>query len=174
MIKLVLCSTLNGGIGKDNELLYNISEDMKFFRSITQGHDVLMGINTWDSLPTKPLPNRKNIVASLNKKDLERINRSNPSVKTIDNLFSYAVQESIDTVDDTFVIGGAAIYNWFIDMRMIDEAYVTLVPIVREDADAVIKIEKLFKYLPHRDVIKEFVYDGMKIKILHLQKHRKE
>lgn len=172
MIKLIMCSTLNGGIGKDNELLYNMKEDMAFFKNITKGQTILMGDNTWESLPKKPLPYRQNVIAGFTQAKLDKIKEEHSEIETTTNLFSYAIQKSLDN-EDVWVIGGASIYNWFIDMRLVDEAYVTLVPTVRKDADAYVKLEKLFKYLPHRDIIDEFEYEGMNVKILKLQKHRK-
>ena len=51
MIKLIVCSDINGGIGRNNDLLFNIKEDMKFFREMTKGNIIVMGYNTWLSLP---------------------------------------------------------------------------------------------------------------------------
>ena len=50
------------GIGKDNELLWHIPEDLKRFKRLTSGNTVIMGKKTWESLPRRPLPGRKNIV----------------------------------------------------------------------------------------------------------------
>jgi dihydrofolate reductase len=61
-------SSVNRAIGKDNQLLWQIPEDMKRFRQLTTGHPVIMGRKTWESLPEKfrPLPKRTNIVISSN------------------------------------------------------------------------------------------------------------
>src|SRR5690554_7624901 len=55
-------------IGKDNDLLWKLPRDMKFFKETTLGHTVVMGRKNWESIPEKfrPLPNRKNIVVSRN------------------------------------------------------------------------------------------------------------
>ena len=50
-------------LGKNNDLIWSIPEDLKFFRNVTNGHTIVMGRNTFDSL-TKMLPNRKHIVLS--------------------------------------------------------------------------------------------------------------
>ena len=71
MIKMIVCVDINGGIGRENDLLFNIKEDMKFFKETTTGHKVVMGYNTWLSLPKKPLPNRENYVLYDGDEDIE-------------------------------------------------------------------------------------------------------
>lgn len=65
-IILIAAVARNRVIGKDNRLLWNIPEDMAHFKALTQGHAVLMGRKTWESLPPRfrPLPGRRNIVIS--------------------------------------------------------------------------------------------------------------
>ncbi len=62
MISIIVAVSEDWGIGKDNELLWHIPEDLKRFKSLTLGKTVIMGKKTWESLPRKPLPGRKNIV----------------------------------------------------------------------------------------------------------------
>ncbi len=62
MISIIVAVSDDLGIGKDNELLWTISDDLKRFKSLTYGNTVIMGKKTWESLPRKPLPGRKNIV----------------------------------------------------------------------------------------------------------------
>ena len=90
-------------IGKDNDLLWNIPEDMERFKKMTRGHTVVMGRRTFDSLWIKPLPGRKNIVMTA-KADI-----GYPDVHIV-----HSVQEILDAVKDdgeVFVIGGASIYK---------------------------------------------------------------
>jgi dihydrofolate reductase len=64
-MKLILACDPNGGIGYQNKLPWtNIQGDLPRFKRLTEGHPVVMGRNTWDSLPKKPLPNRINIVVT--------------------------------------------------------------------------------------------------------------
>ena len=70
MLSIIVAIDLNNGIGYDNELLVKIPEDLKRFKEITSGHTVVMGRKTWESLPKKPLPNRRNIVLSRKKEDI--------------------------------------------------------------------------------------------------------
>ena len=62
MIAVIVAMARNGAIGKDNALLWHISADLKRFKALTSGHTVLMGRRTYDSLPKKPLPNRKHLI----------------------------------------------------------------------------------------------------------------
>ena len=68
MTKVVLIAAVarDGGIGRNNELLARIPEDMAHFKALTMGHPVLMGRKTWDSIPARfrPLPGRRNLVLS--------------------------------------------------------------------------------------------------------------
>ena len=63
MFSLIACIGKNRELGKKNQLIFHIKEDMRFFRDTTRGHTVVMGRKTWESLPGK-LPGRKNIVVS--------------------------------------------------------------------------------------------------------------
>ena len=67
-IHLIWAQDTNGGIGKNGKLPWHISEDLKKFKSLTYNSTVIMGRKTWDSLPIKPLPNRRNFVLSRQKK----------------------------------------------------------------------------------------------------------
>ena len=62
MISAIVCVDKNWGIGYNGDLLIKIPEDTKFFREKTNGHTVIMGSKTYDSLQIKPLPNRENVV----------------------------------------------------------------------------------------------------------------
>lgn len=64
MISLVVARARNGAIGRDNTIPWHAPEDLKLFQRETSGGVIVMGRNTWDSLPFKPLKNRVNIVVS--------------------------------------------------------------------------------------------------------------
>ncbi|WP_299354499.1 dihydrofolate reductase [uncultured Shimia sp.] len=66
MISLIVARDRNGAIGKGNAIPWHAPEDLKFFQRETSGAAIIMGRNTWDSLPFKPLKNRLNIVVSSN------------------------------------------------------------------------------------------------------------
>ena len=61
-ITLVVATAKNGCIGINNDMPCHIPEDFAFFKAYTSGKPVVMGRKTWESLPKKPLPNRRNIV----------------------------------------------------------------------------------------------------------------
>ncbi|HAS19272.1 MAG TPA: diacylglycerol kinase, partial [Flavobacteriaceae bacterium] len=65
-ITLIAATSENNALGKDNQLIWHLSEDLKRFKRLTQGHAVVMGRKTFESLP-KALPNRKNIILTRNK-----------------------------------------------------------------------------------------------------------
>jgi dihydrofolate reductase len=68
-LTLIAIVARNGVIGHDNQLLWRLPEDQRYFRRVTQGHVVIMGRRTWDSLPERfrPLPGRRNIVVTRQK-----------------------------------------------------------------------------------------------------------
>ena len=68
-IDMIWAQDESGGIGKNGKLPWNISEDLQNFKKITLGHPIIMGRKTWESLPFKPLPKRRNIVLSSQKVD---------------------------------------------------------------------------------------------------------
>jgi len=115
MISIIVAVSDDWGIGKDNELLWHISEDLKRFKRLTTGKTVIMGKKTWYSLPKRPLPGRKNIVLT----DImgEMIDGS----ETV-----YSIDEAINRCskdDEAFVIGGGSIYRQF--MTQADRLYIT-------------------------------------------------
>ena len=147
MIKMIFCSDIMGAIGFNNDLLYNIKEDMKFFKDTTMHHKVVMGYNTWVSLPKKPLPNRVNYILCNDECDIEETE----NVKVLSNL-EQVIELGKD--DDIFIIGGAQLYNSIIDSGMLDEAYVTMVIDNHYSADRYVHIFKLAEVLPKREYIR--------------------
>ena len=63
MVSIIVAVAENGVIGDKNALLWHISEDLKYFKSVTSGHPVVMGRKTYESLG-RPLPNRTNVVVT--------------------------------------------------------------------------------------------------------------
>jgi dihydrofolate reductase len=115
-IKLIVARTTNGVIGNENKLLWDLPEDLDDFKRLTQGHVVVMGKNTWLSLPKKPLKDRVNIV--LSSKTIVGADFTSWSYL---NILSWYEQNHSDK--DLFVIGGAKTYNTF--LPFIKKAYVT-------------------------------------------------
>lgn len=116
-ISIIVATSQNYAIGKDNDLLWHISDDLKRFKALTSGHTVVMGRRTFDSLPKKPLPKRRNIVLT---------HDEDFSYEGVD--VAHTVQQVLNAAEgeeELFVIGGAAIYKQFLPFAQ--RLYVTWV-----------------------------------------------
>ena len=123
-INLIAAIGKNNELGKNGDLIWKLREDMKFFKNTTMGHPIVMGRKTFESLP-KVLPGRKNIVISTN----EIRNNEIEIYKSIkDFLTNYE-----NFKDDVFIIGGASIYNQFIDLAT--KMYLTEIDAIDKEAD---------------------------------------
>jgi dihydrofolate reductase len=120
-LSLVAAVADNGVIGKGNDLPWRLKSDMKWFKHITQFKPVIMGSNTWHSLPKRPLPGRMNIVLS---RDLQF---EAEGALQCDNLFEaleLAREQALDEgLDDICVIGGANLYAQVLPKA--DRLYIT-------------------------------------------------
>lgn len=159
MIKMIVCTDINGGIGRENDLLFNIKEDMKFFKETTTGHKIVMGYNTWLSLPKKPLPNRENYVLYDGDEDIEGAT----VLRSLEEVFE------LGKIFDVFIIGGAMVYNSIIHSGMLDEAYITHV-FANGDADVFIDYKALRRLLPYGEFIKDVSTEDLQVQIIKLHK----
>ena len=116
MLSIIVAKARNNTIGKDNKLLWHISDDLKRFEELTTGHVIIMGRKTFESLG-RVLPNRKHIVFSQNP-DF-KVNDEN--VEIVHSMLQ--LQEYIEDEKENFVIGGAMIYNLL--MPYVKKMYVT-------------------------------------------------
>lgn len=126
VISIIVAIDENNAIGKENQLLCHLPNDLKYFKSVTQGHTVIMGRNTYESLPNGALPNRRNIVLSRNK-DL-RLERCEVS-SSLEDAIALCRNES-----EVFIIGGATVYAKAIDIA--DKLYITYIRHKFEGTDA--------------------------------------
>lgn len=118
VVSIIAAIDKNRALGKDNKLLWYIPEDMKWFKSHTSGHPVIMGRKTYESIG-RPLPNRLNIVISRNHA------YHAPGcivVKTLEKGIDIAIQNDDSEV---FVIGGGAIYTQALPLA--DRLYLTII-----------------------------------------------
>ncbi len=104
-ISIIVAVAQNGVIGKDNQLLWRLSEDLKLFKKRSTGHGIIMGRKTFDSIG-KPLPNRVNIVISRSR-DLEI--DGCVVVNSLEKAIDVATQQT--DKDEVFIIGGEKIYT---------------------------------------------------------------
>ena len=104
LLTMIAAAAKNDALGKDNDLIWHISEDLKRFKRLTSGHAIIMGRKTFESMP-KALPNRTNIVLT-NKKDYQSEGA----------IVVHTIEDALNLVkDDTqpFIIGGGEIYRLF-------------------------------------------------------------
>jgi len=124
-IKLILAADLNGAIGclGINNLPWYLPEDLKRFKKLTFGQSLIMGLNTYSSLP-KLLPNRTHFVISRNRYD-----DFEPESDVFQpcRRFEEALKKAQALDKEIFVTGGAEVYNYCFERRMADEVYLTRV-----------------------------------------------
>lgn len=160
MISIIVAIADNGAIGRRNQLLWHISEDLQYFKRVTGGHTVIMGLNTWESIG-KALPNRRNIV----------ISRTPASAQGAEVFFSIpdALAASAHDADldssgngfgtgqEVFIIGGGEIYRQIFPLA--HRLYLTLVHTTIEDADTFFPP---IDYSEWREISREFHPRGEK------------
>lgn len=123
-LSIIVAAAQNMAIGKDNDLIWHISDDLKRFKSLTSGHSVIMGRHTFDSLPKKPLPQRRNIVLTHD----ESFHFEVPASATGTLEVAHSVPQVLKMVEgeeETFIMGGAAIYQQL--LPLVNRLYVTWV-----------------------------------------------
>lgn len=135
MIALIAALSKNNAIGYQNKLLWNIPDDLAYFRRTTLNHPIIMGRKTYESIG-RPLPNRTNIIITRNK-----------DFKVENCIICSSVEEAIEEgkkYDNTiFVIGGAQIYEQ--SLKYADKLYLTLIDDIPQNADAFFPDFKDFK-----------------------------
>lgn len=118
----------NGAIGKDNDLLWHIAEDMKYFRRTTVGHPVVMGYRTFLSIGGKPLPKRDNIVIST--RPWSDVPEGVQVAGSLEEAYTLADKPDVTEV---FVMGGGETYRKALPTA--DKLYITHVHTTISDAD---------------------------------------
>jgi dihydrofolate reductase len=115
MISIIVAVSEDLGIGKNNDLLWHIPEDLRRFKRLTYGNTVIMGKRTWESLPKRPLQGRKNVVIT----DIPHESFENAvTAYSIDDALAKCEKE-----EEIFIIGGGSIYRQF--MPLADRLYIT-------------------------------------------------
>jgi len=123
IISIIVAIAQNNAIGKDNQLLWHISDDLKRFKRLTLGHTMVMGKRTFESLPTRPLPNRRSVVIT----DI-------PGEQIEGCVMAYSINDAIEKMEpdaENFIIGGGSVYRQFLPLA--DKLYFT---IVKKDFEA--------------------------------------
>jgi dihydrofolate reductase len=115
-ISIIVAIADDFAIGLNNDLLCHLSGDLKRFKTITTGHQIIMGKRTYESLPKRPLPNRTNVVISDDKND------------QFDGcVMVYSIDEALEhcSQDESFIIGGGSIYRQFLPFA--NKLYLTVI-----------------------------------------------
>lgn len=144
-ISIIVAIAQNFAIGKNNDLLFHLPNDLKHFKEITSGHTIIMGRNTLLSLPKWPLPNRRHIVITDKTDDVF------PGCETV-----FSIDEAIEKVKDekeAFIIGGGMIYRQFYPVA--GKLHLTL---VHKDFDADVYFPSI-NYSEWKETSREDFYD---------------
>ena len=143
MIKLIAAIGKNRELGKRGKLIWQLKGDMAFFKTQTMGHVIVMGANTFRSLPKK-LPNRMHYVlttGSIKESD-------DADIREVSNLGKlYEEVKALSNKQDVFIVGGANIYSLFIDLA--DEILLTEIDAEDAYADVFFPRFKKSKYTRH-------------------------
>ncbi|MDE6395566.1 MAG: dihydrofolate reductase [Duncaniella sp.] len=124
MMTIIVAATRDMAIGRQGDLLYHISDDLKRFKSLTMGHPIIMGRKTFESFPKGALPGRRNIIVT-----------RNPSYAAENVETASSVEEALAMCGDAdcYVIGGGEIYRQALPMA--DRLELTLIDAECPDAD---------------------------------------
>lgn len=120
-VSLIVAMDSERGIGKNNDLMWHLPNDMRFFKETTEGHIVVMGRKNYESIPEKyrPLPNRENVVLTRNE-----------SYVADDCTIFYSLEEclnyyKLENERTVFIIGGGEIYRRALELNVVDEMYIS-------------------------------------------------
>ena len=116
LLSAVVAAAENNAIGKDNQLLWHLPNDLRFFKRTTTGHTVVMGRKTYESVG-KPLPNRRNIIIT------RQAGYTAPGAEVVNSLAA-ALERCADE-EEVFIVGGAEIYRQA--LPLLDRIYLTRV-----------------------------------------------
>ena len=121
-MKIIVAACKNLGIGFQYKLPWHFKNELKYFKNLTIGEGnnaIIMGSNTWNSLPIKPLQNRFNCILSTS------LNVNKTNTKVFNNMNDLIYFTKKEKFDDVWVIGGEKIYNTFLDNDLINTIYLT-------------------------------------------------
>ncbi|MEY2963212.1 MAG: hypothetical protein RL754_473 [Bacteroidota bacterium] len=118
VLKAIVAYADNKAIGKDNDLIWHLPDDLKHFKDHTRGRSIIMGRKTWDSLGGRPLPKRRHIVITRQEGWQEQ------GCEVVPNL--EAALELVKNEEEAFIVGGAQIYELampYVDILEITEVH---------------------------------------------------
>lgn len=153
MISIIAAIGKNLELGKNNDLIWHLPGDLKFFKETTLNHKVIMGLNTYNSIG-KELPKRTNVVLT---DDLKKVNNDN--IIKYDNI-DELIKKEINIDEEIFIIGGFSLYNYF--YKLADRMYLTLIE--SEDNKADTYFPKINYYEWKQTLLGENEDNGIKYK----------
>ncbi len=120
-ISLIVAIAENNAIGLNNDLLWRLPNDMKFFKETTSGHHIITGRKNYISIPKKfrPLPNRTNLVLT---RQADFTDEGSFVFNNLESAINYAKSNN---ETELFIIGGGQIYQEALNKDLIDKMYVT-------------------------------------------------
>lgn len=127
---IVVAKSKNNAIGKDNDLLWRLPDDFRFFKQVTLDHAVILGRKTFDSLPGL-LPKRTFIIVT--RQENYKAPEGHYAVNSLEAAFDLAKEQL--KVEEVFIIGGGVIYKDSLDKGLVDKMHITEVDAVIEGAD---------------------------------------
>lgn len=126
MISIIAVIDNNNALGKDNKLLCHLPGDLKRFKETTLDQVVIMGRKTFESLPVRPLPKRKNIVITRDKnfecEGVYVVNDTESAVQLANDLI-----DKSEEANEIFIMGGGQIYKQFMENGLTDRLLITKV-----------------------------------------------
>jgi dihydrofolate reductase len=157
MISIICAVAKNRAIGRNNQLLWHLPDDLKHFKKITTGHTVIMGQKTYESIG-QPLPNRKNIVVTRDK-DFQA------DGCVICHSLEDVLKKNKASAEEVFIIGGGEIYRQ--SFPFADKLYITLVDDEPNEADTFFPDYSEFSQIASSE---EQEHNGIKYKFIELTK----
>ena len=123
IVSLIVAVSTNGVIGKNNDLVWHLPNDMMFFKETTMGHHVIMGRRNFESIPHKyrPLPNRTNIVIT------KQVDYKAEGCVIVNSIGAALEIAKNNAENESFIIGGGQIYKLALEENIIDKIYLTQV-----------------------------------------------
>ena len=152
-LNLIAAVGKNRELGKDNDLIWHLKEDLKYFKEITNNNTIIMGRKCFESLPGL-LPNRKNLILTNNK---DYIVNGALIMHNIEEVLEY-----VKNTDETcFIIGGAKIYEIF--LPYCNNLYLTEID---DEKDADVYFPKFDKNMYNSEIVEENEENNIKYKML--------
>ena len=154
-VSLIVAVSENNVIGKDNNLIWHLPKDMKFFKNTTLHHHVIMGRKNFESIPHKfrPLPNRTNIIIS-----------RKTNYTAANSLVVSSIQKALEIAKENsdpepFIIGGGEIYKLALKLDLVDRIYLTRIHGIFEGDTFFPELDNSWKEISKEDHLSDEKHD---------------